>query len=1447
MSGDGPKSRSKRSFSHDLHVEVMVTADHTMKEYHGDSLHEYILTLMSVVAHIFRDASLGNSVTIAVVKIVVTDEAEDEAFVSSSAPRTLRSFCKWQAMHNYRDDSYYLHYDVAILLTRVDICRSPKKCDTLGLADLGTMCNEYNSCAIIEDNGLSAAFTIAHELGHVLNLPHDDDIRCLNFSGYGSNALKVMARFLDQNTDPWSWSDCSAHYLTEFLDTEAAKCLRDKPTANKLTWSMLKELPGQSFTADRQCELLYGDGYRICPYMPTCDRLWCLMAENLKKGCRTHHMPWADGTNCAVDSWCFRGRCRAVSSISLKVGDGGWGRWSDYGPCSRTCGGGIRKSIRHCDHPKPTNGGKYCTGERIRYQSCQTQDCPEGSVDFREQQCSHFDTFHFTALGLPPNIHWVPKYSGVLPHQRCKLYCRVATSSDYYVLKDKVVDGTPCGLDTFDICVNGQCMPAGCDHKLYSKMKLDNCGECGGKDQNCRSVTGHFNVTHYGYNRVVYIPAGSVNVDVKQYGFQRTKEDDNYLALLSDTNEYILNGEFTVTTSKKRLEYGGAVLEYTGSNVVVERINSSRPLKRDLFVEVLSVGKLHPPDIQYQYNEPVERNSAPKYSWELEDGWSNCSKICKGQQIRRHLCIQRHSGKKSNDDRCRKLAPMPSDLSRSCNDHCALSWTVADKDECITEKGCGTGIVQQTIICEQKWLGDGKESIGPIHLDIAHCQDLAETKPPDKVTCYKECSNEVYWEYTLWTPCSRSCEGGTQTRQARCKSAEGHFVSEVLCVNSEREVTLRACSQEECPKWRTGEWTKCSKDCGGQRLRPIWCQIGNHNVSHTLCDPDHIPISQENCSTSNCYVWDFGHWSQCSVTCGEGSVRRLVRCRTVDGQVTNDTHCNPSSRPKEWSPCSIKAKCEDNDDGEEVVNDLAINTAIEEHGMRWKIGPWSQCSVSCGEGIEKRQVICVGSSDEILSKDRCKPNEAPKSERNCHLPSCPKWIFINNWSNCSRQCGGGNQWRTAVCSRASLRIENSFCQKNNYAKPPVESRACGMQKCPNTGRWKRHQWSPCSRNCYQSRIVQCTDDHGRALPDQFCSWQSKPKSIKRCRKCISPFVWVKGAWSECSSSCGAGYRTRTVSCHAANHYGWIRPEPHSPETACNVTERPAKVQNCNLGECEAPYRWVVGPWNSCSVSCGSGNRKRRVYCVDRSGQKVPRRSCPSGIKPVRKQKCRMRTCTSTNCLDVKQRLNKTKKAEDGDYEIWIRGKSVKVHCADMTTSQSPKEYINLPGNDHNARNNKKLRKVSENNFSEVYEKRLIEADSCPEGGRRLDTCHCMDTGPMAGLTLFSKIRLNITNLRVIVDDFRFTEQVHGSPIPYGEAGDCYSLKSCPQGKFSIDLGGTGFVVAEKTTWFSHGHRPHRQITASSNRQRINGQCGGYCGVCMPDPSQGLLLDVEQPS
>lgn len=47
--------------------------------------------------------------------------------------------------------------------------------------------------------------------------------------------------------------------------------------------------------------------------------------------------------------------------------------------------------------------------------------------------------------------------SAVAIKDRCKLYCRVAGTTSFYQLKDRVADGTPCGTETNDICVQGLC------------------------------------------------------------------------------------------------------------------------------------------------------------------------------------------------------------------------------------------------------------------------------------------------------------------------------------------------------------------------------------------------------------------------------------------------------------------------------------------------------------------------------------------------------------------------------------------------------------------------------------------------------------------------------------------------------------------------------------------------------------------------------------------------------------------------------------------------------------------------------------------------------------------------------------------------------------------------------------------------------------------------------
>lgn len=61
---------------------------------------------------------------------------------------------------------------------------------------------------------------------------------------------------------------------------------------------------------------------------------------------------------------------------------------------------------------RPKNGGKYCTGRRMKFRSCNAEPCPKQKRDFREDQCAQFDGKHFNINGIHPNVRWVPKYSG---------------------------------------------------------------------------------------------------------------------------------------------------------------------------------------------------------------------------------------------------------------------------------------------------------------------------------------------------------------------------------------------------------------------------------------------------------------------------------------------------------------------------------------------------------------------------------------------------------------------------------------------------------------------------------------------------------------------------------------------------------------------------------------------------------------------------------------------------------------------------------------------------------------------------------------------------------------------------------------------------------------------------------------------------------------------------
>ncbi|XP_054631701.1 A disintegrin and metalloproteinase with thrombospondin motifs 20-like isoform X1 [Dunckerocampus dactyliophorus] len=1660
-----PPRRRKRFLSYPRYVELMVTADAKMAQHHGRNLEHYILTIMSVVAAVYRDPSVGNLINIMIVKLLVIHDEQQGPAVSFNAATTLHNFCTWQQKQNVQDDSHPSHHDTALLITREDICRAKDKCDTLGLAELGTMCDQYRSCSISEENGISASFTIAHELGHVFNMPHDDNPKCRE-AGM-KHQYHVMAPTLNYDTNPWSWSKCSRKYITEFLDTGYGECLLDEPVGR--TYELPSLLPGQIYNANRQCELMFGPGSQICPYMKQCKRLWCTSAEGDHKGCRTQHMPLADGTECGHGMYCRHGMC-VNKELYLQPVDGEWGPWGAYSACSRSCGGGTRSTTRECNKPEPRNGGKFCVGRRMKFRSCNTEPCPRGRKDFREEQCSQFDGKHFNINGLPPNVRWVPKYSGILLKDRCKLFCRVAGATAYYPLKDRVIDGTPCGTDTYDICVQGLCRQAGCDHVLNSKARNDKCGVCGGDNSSCKTLAGTFNDAQYGYNTVVRIPAGATNIDIKQVSYSGKPEDDNYLALSDSQSNFLLNGNFVVAMFKREITFKGTVIEYSGSDTKVERINCTERIEEELVLQVLCVGNLYNPDVRYSFNIPIEEHRE-EFVWAPSSSWLECNRICQGERRQKTQCVRKSDHVEVSEQRCEHL-PHPAAVTEPCNTDCEVRWHVTGKSDCSAK--CGPGYRSLEVQCM-------KYNLMQSHpMEASTCADIA--KPATRESCHGDCLLKS-WQYGAWSQCSKTCGRGSRSRESYCMSNLGRRLVDRECDEYQR-VVMEVCNEQPCPTWNAGDWSECQVTCGkGVRHRQVWCTGANteEKLSAQLCNPSGKPASVGTCELPECASWQAGVWGTCAVTCGHGYQMRAVRCVSADyGNTVNDRECNAAARPRDsqdcempacpwaspvqstprpdnsdqlltqwrygsWTACSAtcgKGKraryvsCRDAQGGVADESYCAhlprppeTATCFSPCGQ-WRTGEWSPCSVTCGAGRSTRQVLC-SNYHQPVDQSFCDPDERPATEQECsaapcsvsrrlrindqpygypkdpgrhpghnswNVPStdnqwrtgpwgacsstcaggfhrrvvvcqdadgrsnsfcdervkpaeskscnsgpCPLWNY-GVWAQCTQSCGGGRRTRLVVCQRPSgERLSDYNCDVLD--KPPDTER-CNLQPCPGSASWHRRPWKPCSVTCghgTKQREITCVDhknqskleeQHCRHLPrprtqkpcrgrgcptwkanrwsecsvtcgvglqsrdvycrikgsgkvrEDLCDTSSRPADVQRCQtaectrytwisapwkacnatcgagvrnrevNCADPgmtivqadycepslrpashqpceeapchYVWATWEWSQCSASCGVGYQLRVVSC-SKMHTSQAPPlySAQSPTAATRCPDpRPPSSRPCLLKDCPQESYWKVGPWSKCSQTCGAGVLERIVECVTSKGQAS--KHCHPLEMPDSQAACQDRECQSfTSCREVQMRQGVRM---DGEYYLKVRSRTLQIYCAQMETD-FPKEYVTL-------------RSGQTDNYSEVYGYRLLNPFECPDNGSRRQDCSCRKDYASAGYTLFHKIRLDLSTLRILTTDLRFSHTPVGRPVPFATAGDCYSAAKCPQGQFSINLIGTGLRVAEATKWTSQGNYVTFKVHRSEDGRRIYGRCGGFCGKCVPQAHNGLLLQVH---
>nr|AAI17926.1 ADAMTS-like 4 [Mus musculus] len=238
--------------------------------------------------------------------------------------------------------------------------------------------------------------------------------------------------------------------------------------------------------------------------------------------------------------------------------------------------------------------------------------------------------------------------------------------------------------------------------------------------------------------------------------------------------------------------------------------------------------------------------------WEISSPWSQCSVRCgRGQRSRQVRCVG-SNGDEVDKQECASGPPPPPSREACDMGPCTTAWFYSDwSSKCSAE--CGTGIQRRAVVC----LRSGETLQGDPEAGSTEQGCPLRSRPPDMRACsLGPCERTWRWFTGPWSECSSECGSGTQHRDIICVSklgAEFNVTSPSNCSHLPRPPALQPCQGQACEdKWFSTLWSPCSRSCqGGMQTREVQCLSGNQTLS-SRCPPHLRPSRKRPCNSQPC-------------------------------------------------------------------------------------------------------------------------------------------------------------------------------------------------------------------------------------------------------------------------------------------------------------------------------------------------------------------------------------------------------------------------------------------------------------------------------------------------------------------------------------------------------------------------------------------------------------------